>query len=145
MARTPYPGFLIGGNQHLLGDTVPTRVLVAMEFLAYLTAKQQVRAVVNSVSIELIKGQALTTSESNAQASACNLLNDYFLGKVKPSHQERLQRDVVDSIIAPDGVLNTGRVIKCFACGFDQPPRDGCLFCNGTGTLLTYPITNQGE
>jgi hypothetical protein len=147
MSKHPFPGFLLNGNANLLGDTPPTRVLVAMEFLAFLSAKQQTRAASNAYQIELIKGLPLTTAESNAQASACNLLNDYFHGKVKSSPSDKLQKEVVLDILDGNIASNqsSGKVIKCFACGFDQPPKANCIFCDGSGGLVVYSVVDRGN
>jgi len=81
------------------GGIVPARVVAAMEFLDRLTHKTRTGAAINEDTIEKIDGQRLTTAESNAQATACNMLNDYFRGKMRPNYWERARPGIV---VVPD-------------------------------------------
>jgi hypothetical protein len=106
----------------------PTRIQVALVFLQQLTSKTQPRVATNDISIERIEGQKLTTAEINAQATACNMLNDYFLGKLEPDVFDKTEEHLPES---PESY------IRCFACG--SHAQAGCVFCCGSGTVLVRP------
>ncbi len=131
------------------GEVPPGRVQVAMEFLGMLTYKTQKRAVANDTAIEVLDGAKLTTAEANAQASAHNLLNDYFNGKVKPTYWERTPRarrveryvdDCDDDCPCDDERYGfPTSYIKCFVCG-PANVNPTCNVCCGTGHIMVTPV-----
>ncbi len=135
----PFPIFqpLQSQQQHAPSEEVPARVHLAMEFLAHCTAKTMVKGMVNDVGFDTVPGQSLTDEEASAQATACNLLQSYFRGRLKPSHAENLALDALEGKVGnrPDG---SGMLMKCFACA-PNPPQPGCPFCQGQGEVIVYP------
>lgn len=132
------------------GEIPPGRVQVALEYLMLTSSKTMTRAAVSDNAIQLIDGQVLTTAEANTQATACNVLNEYLLGKLKPTYWERIPKerisyDVPDQHECPS---DEGRppfpsmFIRCFACAGSS--NDQCQFCLGTGHLIITP-TPGGE
>jgi hypothetical protein len=114
---------------HSSEETPPARIRVAMEFLNSLTMKTMRRPYGNNMTIDVIPGQKLTKAELNTQATAANLLNDYFTGKMQPAQWEEQQEQ------------GCGTVLRCFACY--PGPKPECALCHGAGLLLVYPTTSQ--
>lgn len=134
------------------GEVPPGRVQVALEFLGMLTYKTQKRGFANDTTIEVVEGTVLTKAENNAQATACNLLNDYFLGKTKPTYWERQpkQRRYVEQYDGPcdDGDCEECHnvpkqyptsYLKCFVCGPGNT-NPNCDLCCGTGRIMVTPV-----
>lgn len=125
----------------------PPRVEVAMGFLRQLTMKQMPHCAVNDISIEWRDGEKLTTAEANAQATACHMLNDYFLGKWKLNHWEKIQSNAILNETEGNchGPEFMGKIISCFACPQNSPPRRDCVFCKGEGSVLVMPTSVQED
>jgi hypothetical protein len=113
---------------------VPPRVYVAMEFLRRCTGKTA-PVVTQSGSMfggpqetSVEDGQKLTDEESGAQATACNLLSQYFAGK--------LPRCEWDGSNAgePDAGL-TQLTITCVNCG-GGTGMSRCKLCGGAGQVM---------
>ncbi len=115
----------------------PLRIRVALDFLNQLSAKMAVRAACSESQVIELDGQKLTTAEANAQASACNLLVDYFLGSLKP---DRWEKEAFDRIQKEANPLNMGTIINCFSCS-PNPPKPSCKFCHGGGSVLVVPTS----
>ena len=112
----------------------PARVTVALGFLAQISAKTMQKVAINEHQFEVLDGQKLTTAEANAQATAANLLSDYFHGKLKPDYWE----DQGDSHLPSGDKL--GVIISCVACGPGQVKQD-CYLCQGLGKILVFPTS----
>lgn len=123
------------GGQSSPQEEEPARVRIALEVLQHLSFKTMIRAAVNDLAIEQIDGQELTTGESNLQATACNFLNDYLAGKMKPDRLERVRERLAYTSPVGDEL---GMLIRCFNCA-PQPPSPTCPFCHGKGNVLVYP------
>ncbi len=130
------------------GEIPPGRVQVALEYLAMLTFKTRKSAVVNDISIQVIDGANLTTAEANAQASACNALNDYFNGKLKPTYWERVPKEHHSECYSEGGYderpEHPSMYIRCFACA-PGPTAPDCRFCRGTGKLIVTPVSDGSQ
>ena len=123
---------------------MPARVRIAMQFLQSLTHKTMPKVAISETLIEQINGQELSTAERNAQATACNLINDYFLGKLKPDFWDKLlvedyQADCTQS--AQEVSANPSRYLRCFSC-LDEIKTD-CIICNGAGHVLITPVVGK--
>ena len=113
-------------------DDPPARVLVAMRFLSELTFKQMTRvAVADMGRIEEIAPPGLNGSEVAAQHAACDMLESYFAGRLKPNLWE-------DALIQEKtrNPQEEGTLLRCIACQGANPQ---CSVCKGTGRILIYP------
>ncbi len=123
------------------GDPPPTRVRIAMEMLRDLTHKTMNRVAVNDVSIEEIKGQGLTTAESNLQASAANILNEYFKGKMKMNQWER--SEYRGNNPQSSSLMMQGMIMNCILCNMGKEeghiPNPECSMCRGCGEVVVFP------
>lgn len=141
------PHFFISGvplthsdNQHRGGQQapevlLPPRVQKAMQFVDMMTRKTQTGAAVSESMIELIDGQKLQDEEGAALATACNLLNEYFAGKLQPDVWELLA-------IEKDNKPPQRRVmIFCISCG-RGPADPACQICHGAGNIYVTPATD---
>lgn len=115
---------------------VPARVRLALEFMAALTNKTAARAAVTEHHVELIPGQKLTDEETTAQATACNLLSQYFAGKLNPDKWEEIRYTQLKKQAEIGG--GQGTCIRCMACG--PHPQEDCPLCQGRGSLLVQPL-----
>lgn len=111
----------------------PPRVKVAMDLIQFLSMKTMTKVFVNEVGFHPEEGQSLTTAEANAQATACNMLNDYFLGKMKITEWEKSSERKIEG---------TGTILQCFACA-PGPTKSSCKLCKGTGQLLVFPTSEE--
>lgn len=126
---------------------VPPRVRVALQFLSVLAAKQAAVPVkwgpqglmvegvggadVATGGVEVVPGQKLTDEEAAAQATACNLLGQYFAGQLPPLPQERLP--LAKRRNGEGGVPLARCKIICPSCA-DQPQyRHVCGVCSKRG------------
>lgn len=119
----------------------PVRVSVALVFLNDLTAKTAKQGLMNGVAIDTMEGQKLCAAEATAQSAACNLLTDYFRGKLKPDLWEK---QLLINQQENKGLLNDtskpGVIIQCVACA-PNPPRSSCTLCGGCGQLICFPTS----
>lgn len=123
------------------GEEPPPRVLAAMAFLNQLTQKTAAKCAVNDISIEWHEGPKLLGHEVAAQIAACDLLTDYFRGKMKPDRFERLPERGLTGMLELDGVI-TG----CPACaGVGQVGAITCMYCKGRGRALISALPNSLE
>lgn len=141
------PGFMpfpfIVPQQPVPTNQAPARVLAAMSFLQDLTLKTMVRAAVdNHGSLQEVPGQKLSKEEQDAQAAACQLLADYFRTSYDLDQWENKQvGDACENPAVPSD--RRGLLVNCFACPANNP-RDGCMFCKGTGAVLVFsPVKEQ--
>lgn len=110
-------------------DSVPPRIRIAMEFLGNLTAKAMPRAAVADNQIEWADTPEISKAELNAQATAANLLNDYFLGRFEPDAMEKMEREKVKEGIA----------MVCPLCQRLGGATKECDFCRGAGRVKVAP------
>ena len=116
---------------------VPARVRIAMDFLQTLTIKQMTRAAVYESGAEQIPGQKLSDEEADAQATACNLLSQYFAGKLSPDEWERIKVDALKKQAEQGEQKNQkGMVLNCVMCSNRRSPRKDCPLCEGSGIIL---------
>ena len=123
-------------QQSMPDGLIPARVNKALEFIALLSQKTMARAAVNDVAIEHIEGQKLSDEEGTALATACNMLTDYFGGRLKPDTWEEL-RVMAARVQIEHDTNGVGRVTDCFACA-PGPPSHRCVLCHGSGHLLVF-------
>ncbi len=113
------------------GPIVPPRVQIAMEFLRRLTDKTATIAMptYSSERVEFtpIDGQRLSDEEANAQATACNLLSQYFAGQLSRSEWD-------DSEIQSSNLHNLK--VKCPACRSNPIHVTMCEICGGVGEVM---------
>jgi len=127
---------------------VPARVRIAMEFLNSLTVKGMTRAAVYESGAQEIKGQNLSDEEADAQATACNLLSQYFAGKLPPDQWESLRVDALKKQAATGEKNQKGMVLNCVMCSNRRQPRRDCPLCEGSGVILVVGAkadTGQGD
>ena len=123
-----------GNNRHQ--EEPPARVQVALAYLRDVTFKQMTRAAINDISIELIDGPKLKSSEEAAQLAACDMLEMYFQGRMQMDMREKTQQKEMQR-------LNAGAtLLSCIAC--QGSGVRNCSMCRGTGRILVYPAT-EGE
>ena len=118
----------------------PARVRIALEFLTNLSSKTMLRAAANDLSIEVIPGQDLTSNEKDAQLAACDMLADYFGGRLKQDIWEKAEFDMTLRRIGSSEM--PGVIIRCVLCA-PGPGRVDCGLCRGTGSLLIFPSLSQ--
>lgn len=126
-------------NHHVPSQTStepPARVKVALEFLAHLTLKTMPRVAINDLQIQEIDGQRLTAHEQTAQMTACEVLCDYFRGKLPVS---RWEKPIVSEENSPPRGSN---IINCPAC-MPGPARPSCYLCRGVGSVAVYPTASS--
>lgn len=111
-------------QQQLLAEAAPAKVRFALDFLCHLTLKTAPYVMRVNGAIDAIDGQQLSKAELNAQASAANLLNDYFVGKWKAPMERR--RKMIKSKLPP---MTCNCLGKC----------PTCEFCNGSGKVIITP------
>lgn len=113
-------------------NQAPVRVVTAMEFLRNLTNKTESQFAVNGMTIEEIPGQKLTDEEMIAQATACNLLNDYFGGRLKADEWEKAAQAKSKPTIQ----------LPCPKCLSKDSvvPGEVCELCHGVGTIVAQII-----
>ncbi len=120
---------------------VPARVNKALEFLGMITHKTQKRPVAvaseSQIEIEIIPGQVLSDEENNTVATACNLLANYFAGKLQPDIWESVKVEGARKQIEQNTL--PGRLMHCIACQHG-PPNSTCPLCNGTGRIMVSPV-----
>jgi hypothetical protein len=126
---------------------VPPRIDKAMQFLNMLNRKTEVQVAASEHEIREVEGQKLTEEELTAQATACNLLNQYFAGQLAPDGWEKLKveaikRKNIRKKKSQDRAV--GSVINCPICGGGKVRKD-CPLCEGTTTIVVYPGINKGE
>lgn len=112
------------------GPQVPPRVQVAMEFLRRLDDKTAVVPLPTYSSdryeVHPVDGQKLCDEEVSAQATACNLLAQYFAGKLPECQWDKpLPADPKDSLLR--------LTIKCPRC-LGVPME--CDVCGGMGEVV---------
>lgn len=135
----PQQGYQSQVNVPMLGNEAPARVRVAVDFLLNLSYKTMPRAAANDISIEVIPGQDLTASELRTQDAACEMLYDYFGGKMKGSDWERkfLDRSRPQELDGPAGSL-----VDCSRCN-GRTGNTECGICHGHGCVKVIPFSNQ--
>lgn len=122
---------------------VPARVKVALQLLAALSFKTATKAVPGGEGeFHTIDGQSLTHAESNVQATACNLLNAYFLGKLRPDYWDKIvarqwQDEPLPEPVCSHGPEGPGHFLRCISCS--QTPDDNCALCQGSGSIFIFP------
>lgn len=109
---------------------VPARVRFALEYLQSLTVKTMERPVVWESGYDTVPGQALTKAELNAQASAANVINDYFNGRLDLDRFEAMDR------VDKETPLEGGCPLKCGRM-------ESCPACKGSGKVLIYPLRGK--
>lgn len=123
--------------QPMSQEEPPARVQVAMEFFTRCTGKTMTRAAAapQALAVEIIPGQKLTPPEDQALGAACDLLYDYFRGKLLPSESESvdLQRRRFEA------QQMAGNILKCPVCETTRPSKR-CIVCRGTGGIAAYPL-----
>jgi len=120
-----------------LSDEPPARVQFALEWLRHLTVKQMPRVASNDQGFHELDSLKLTTAERNAEASACNTINEYLLGKLEQSSWEREQETMKG---VPKG--SAGVVLKCVMCQ-PGPNNPRCVLCKGTGQIISFPVIGE--
>ncbi len=117
---------------------VPPRVFAAMTFLRQLTEKTSATIAANDVGMEEYDGQELIVEEQAAQAAACGLLRDYFMGRMAPNEWEEMT--------LKHDHRGKGAIIHCPACGggSHRVPGIVCPLCGGSKSLLVFPA-HPGE
>lgn len=111
-----------------LGNEVPARVAFALRALEFFAAKASDRIAVNNVGFESFPGQELSHAEANAQASAANVLNVYFTGKLEPDLWEE---GLLDRSGRED---SKGVTMLCPNCPRHAPVPE-CAYCGGCGRV----------
>ncbi len=139
MGMMPFP-FMVHGNHPNDGNNYagepPVRITTALIFLQQLTSKTQPRAVANDISIEVIPGQKLATHEEMAQREACEMLTNYFMGKLKPDVWE--EQEFMDHSM--DAKNNGSMACACPLCGvMGNAAMPMCPMCKGTGEIIVHP------
>lgn len=126
---------------------VPARVTKAMEFIEFISYKRIRRPAATDHTVEIVEPERQSDEEGTAYATACNLLNEYFGGKLKPDEWEQIRFDAIKKRLETGN--RSGAVIACFGCGAGKgrAPNPGCELCKGTGTLFVSSMTqgNQEE
>lgn len=136
-AFTALPILPIGGPSFQSpAEQPPARVRVAVEFLQNLNFKTMDRIAVTDIEACCFDGDELSPTEECARDAACDLLTDYFMGKLKPSLWEQ-------KAISDKDPRSGGMVIRCMACG--TVVQQDCIFCKGTGSLLVFSTVSGGE
>lgn len=130
---------LLGQQADRHNNQPPARIRAAMEFLQNLSQKTMSEVAANDVGFETIDGQKLTTAEANAQASACHLLSDYFLGTLELDRWEKTEIESKNRTLHNCG---PGTLLTCIVCG--GSPKPDCVFCRGMGHFLVFP-TSAGK
>lgn len=139
-----YPMPVLMAPPSPMDNEPPARVKAALEFLSHAAHKASTRCAVNDIQISWHKGQALTVAESNVMADACSMLQDYFLGRLKPDIWEKERQEAMrresnhchhhhDEEFEHEGP--PGRMMPCPSC----PPEGPCPFCYGTKKLVVFP------
>lgn len=121
----------------------PARVRVAVTVLSMLTDKTMARGMVNDHVCETIDGQLLTDAEKDLQRRACEMLEEYLDGSIKPDLWERQQLEPVQQPALP-----ITRILGCPMC-CDLPPTRSkrvCELCKGRGRLIIIdPESDHGN
>ena len=143
------PQFMMdgGGNPRVPEIIVPPRVEKAMQFLNLLSQKTSPQVAATDHNIQEIEGQKLTEEEANAQATACNLLNEYFGGKLQPGSWEQLKSDAIKRQARrgkrkKNGPDKVSSILHCPMCGGGKKD---CQLCQGSGTVFFTPGDGRGE
>lgn len=122
---------------------VPARINKAMEFLELMAMKTQTRAAVSENQIQQIEGQKLTVEEMTAQATACNLLNQYFAGQLPVDKWEEVRLTALQQKVENRKKTNRPmKILRCMACGGSDK---NCPLCEGTGTLIVVNTKQDAE
>lgn len=160
MRRNEPPFFMMqpmGMMPHMMMDqpqsrvpeiVVPPRVEKALQFLNLLTQKTSPQVAATEHHIEEIKGQQLTDEEAAAQATACQLLNQYFAGKLQPDTWESLKVEAIkrQNRRKKKGIdKRPSSVIHCPMCGVGGRPKKDCPMCSGAGTVFVSPGVPQHD
>ena len=131
-------------------DQPPARVRLAVDFLALLIHKQMPRAAVNDMAIEWAEGQKLTGPEVESHIAACDLLTDYFRGRLRSDpwekqlmNRERLRTEL-EKEQATAGHGKTCLAMRCLNCPTGHP-RPDCVMCRGSGNVLVYPMNDEED
>lgn len=72
---------------------VPPRVNKAIEVLSFFTHKTAAPPVCNEIGIEIVAGQKLSGAEVAVCGAACDVLTDYFSGRLKLDEWEQSRRE----------------------------------------------------
>jgi len=135
---TPVPVFMQQPPQPMMRAeaVVPARVRVAMEYLNLMSQKTMTHAAGNDLIIEQIPGQELTDEEASAQATACNMLENYFAGKMPPDYWERL-----DAQDRAHDRGEEGTIMPCPNCGEGVAVGSAkeCRLCCGNRFIFVTP------
>lgn len=126
-------------------NEVPARVEVAMELLRMLTAKtgDLPAAGFSCLNVEVVPGQTLSPEEEYARDHACQMLGEYFQGKMPPDLMEQAW---LERMKPPEALQPGGMVIRCLACqdGVASNKRH-CKMCRGAGSLVVYPTSQNPD
>ena len=130
-----------------LGNEVPARVRVAMEFLRQLSAKETPQVAVTGFvqgpgSIEVLDGLKLTKDEIVAQNHALAMLSDFFRAQMQNNNWEELYTDSAER----DLEQREGVTIVCPVCeGRSRIPgsQSNCLLCRNGGRVVAFPASER--
>lgn len=116
---------------------IPPRVRTAMEFLARLTDKTATVPMPtysqDRVEYTPVDGQKLSDEEAGAQATACNLLSQYFAGNLQPCPWDKAD------VLEPETNLEQ-LTIKCPGCRSNPIHSPTCEVCGGNGVVMTVKV-----
>jgi len=138
-----HPGMYQNQNQStpIPDIIVPARVSKAFEFLHMMNHKQTSRPVAAACDIalelQIIPGQTLTDEEANTVATACNMLTNYFAGKLTPDIWESVKVQAAQKQAETGNIA--GRLMHCIAC-VPGPARPGCPLCHGSGKIMISAV-----
>lgn len=113
-------------------DDVPARVKVAITYLEEINEKTAPKIALSDTTHETVDGQELSGPEIQAQTAACNLLTQYFQGKLEPSLWESAQ--LAQSTALDDNHQPLPAEIKSIECPFCKGK--GCPMCLNKGRLM---------
>ncbi len=127
-------------QQQYREPAIPPRVRTAMEFLARLTDKTAAVPMPTyspeKVEYTPVDGQKLTDEEVGAQATACNLLSQYFAGNLQPCPWDKAD------VLEPQSTLEQ-LTIKCPSCRNNPLQSPNCEICGGHGVVMTARVGTQ--
>lgn len=122
----------------------PARVRTAAAVLTHLTDKTADRPVLTEQhGLETIAGQKLTQPELDLQRQACETLEQYLAGELKPNVWEAQE---LEPPAAPKPIvtLSLGCPV-CYEMGANTRGKKNCPMCKGRGRLLILdPATDKG-
>ena len=138
MMNMPLPMIMMGHpGMRQDRNEVPARVRMALAFLDHMVIKRITRVAVNDISIEEIQPPRLTVEEETAQGAACDLLTQYFNGKLK--HDKWEQTDL--ELRSKPEMETDVTMMNCFGCGGSGSPQ--CRICKGAGKVVVKPVVKE--